>query len=253
MQKLENKEAASDSVKVTLIVVSTVIVLAVVALAVFLNLRPGTTITTNGQSTIKATPDLVSIYFTVDTNGSTAQEAKDKNAEIVDNVITGLIKNGIKREDITTENFNIWPEYDWTESGQVFKGYRATHSIRVQLDSNKMDDAGEVIDIGVDNGALISYINFELSTEKQNEYKAQALSDATKDAKVKAESIASGLGKRLGAVVSVVDSSFDYYPWAIYRNDAMIGVEEAKTAISTNINPGQQEVNARVTVTYKII
>ena len=90
MQKLENKEAASDSVKVTLIVVSTVIVLAVVALAVFLNLRPGTTITTNWQSTIKATPDLVSIYFTVDTNCSTAQEAKDKNAEIVDNVIQDL-------------------------------------------------------------------------------------------------------------------------------------------------------------------
>ena len=133
--------------------------------------------------------------------------------------------------------------------------YKATHSIKVQLDSNKMDDAGTVIDIGVDNGALVSYINFELSLTKQNELKAQALNQATQDARIKAESIASGLGKNLGAVVSVSDSSFDYYPWPIYRNDVAYGtgIAEAKEAISTNINPGQQEVSARVSVTYKII
>ncbi len=254
-QCYRNKQASNDSVKITWIIVGTIIVLAIAALIVFLSLRPGTTITTNGQTTLKAIPDLVTIYFNVETNGSNATDAKDKNAVIVDNVITGLIKTGIKRESITTENFNIYPEYDWTEAGQVFKGYKATHSIKVQLDSNKMDNAGEVVDIGVNNGALVSYINFELSQAKQNELKALALNQATQDAKIKAESIASGLGKRIGNVVSVSDSSFDYYPWPIYRNDIMYatGIAEAKEAISTNINPGQQEVNARVSVTYKII
>jgi len=255
MQKLENKQASNDSVKITWIIVGTVIVLAIVALVVFLSLRPGTTISTSGQSVVKAIPDLVTIYFNVETNGTNATDAKDKNAVIVDDIITGLIKNGINRDNITTENFNIYPQYDWTEAGQVFKGYKATHSIKVQLDSNKMDDAGTVIDIGVDNGALVSYINFELSLTKQNELKAQALNQATQDARIKAESIASGLGKNLGAVVSVSDSSFDYYPWPIYRNDVAYGtgIAEAKEAISTNINPGQQEVSARVSVTYKII
>ena len=254
LQKSAQKKATSDSVKITLIIVGTIIVLAVAALVVFLSLRQGTPITTSGQATLKATPDIVSIYFNVETNGSDATEAKDKNAEIVDAVITELVKKGIERKEITTENFNIYPDYEWTGEGQTLKGYKASHTIRVQLSSSKMDDAGEVIDIGVDNGALISYINFELSVEKQNELKAQALNQATQDARIKAESIASGLGKRLGRVISVQDSSFDYYPWPIYRNDmAYGGVAEAKTAIATNINPGQQDVSARVTVTYRII
>lgn len=253
-QMQKNDKATSDSVKITLIIVATIVVLAIATLVVVLSLRQGTSITTTGNSVLKATPDLVSIYFSVETNGSNASEAKDKNAEIVDNVITELIKKGINRDSITTENFNIYPDYEWTENGQVFKGYKATHSIRVQLESNKMDDAGDVIDISVNNGALVSYINFELSTAKQNELKAQALSQATQDARVKAESIASGLGKRLGRVLSVQDSSFDYNPWPIYRNDVMaVSAEGAKAAIETNISPGQQEVTARVTVAYKII
>ncbi len=253
MQKLKNKEAASDSVKVTWIIAGLIVVLAAVALIVFLSLRPGTTVTTSGNSVVKADPDLVTVYFNVETNGSTAKEAKDKNSEIVDNTITELLKKSIERKDIVTENFNIYPEYDWSNRKQEIIGYRATHSIKVQLSSTKMEKAGDVIDAGVDTGALISYINFELSQAKQNELKAEALKLATQDARIKAESMASGLGKNIGSVVSIVDSSFGYNPWPIYRNDMMaVGASEAKSAV-TNIQPGQQEVNAQVSVTYKLI
>lgn len=247
------KKGSSDSVKVTWIIAGLIIVLVAVALIVFLSLRSGTNVTSNGNAVVKANPDLVTVYFNVETNGSTAKEAKDKNSEIVDNVITELLKKSIERKDIVTENFNIYPEYDWSTGQQVFKGYKAIHSIRVHLSSGKMEKVGEVIDAGVDSGALISYINFELSQAKQNELKAEALRLATQDARTKAESMASGLGKRLGGVISVSDSSFDYYPWPIYRNDLMVvGASEAKSAV-TNIQPGLQEVNAQVSVTYRLI
>jgi uncharacterized protein len=249
-----NQGKTSDSIKITWIIVATIVVLAVAGLIVFLSLRPGTTINTNGQATIKATPDIVSVYFNVQTQGDSAQEAKDKNAEIVDKAITALVKLGLDRDQITTENFNIYPEYNWSSGEQEIIGYTATHSIKVELASSEMDKAGQVIDAGVDSGALISYINFELSQAKQNEYKALALNQATQDARIKAESIASGLGKRIGSVVSVQDSSFNYNPWPIYRNDMMaVGVSEAKEAISTNINPGQQDITASVSVVFKIV
>ena len=102
---------------------------------------------------------------------------------------------------------------------------------------------------------MLSYINFELSTQKQNEYKAQALEMAGQDARTKAQAIASGLDKRLGKLVSVSTSDFSYQPWNIYsaRADYSSGdVAEAKLA-ATNIQPGSQEVNARINVVYKII
>ena len=110
-----------------------------------------------------------------------------------------------------------------------------------------------MIDAGVDAGASIGYINFELSQEKQNEYKAQALKQAAEDAKIKAESIAEGLGKSIGSIYSISSSDFDYYPWRIYEATASseAGVAEAKQA-ATDIQPGEKDITARVSVVFKL-
>ena len=127
-----------------------------IALIVFLSLRPCTTIGAYGISQVKATPDIVSIYFSIETNGSDAAQVNNDNAEIVDKVLTGLLKIGIERSEITTENFIIYPEYDWTSGKQDIKEYKVTYTMKVQLPTSKMNQAGSVIDVGVDNGALIS-------------------------------------------------------------------------------------------------
>jgi uncharacterized protein YggE len=112
-----------------------------------------------------------------------------------------------------------------------------------------------VIDAGVDSGALLSYINFELSSAKQSEYKIAALKEAGVDAKAKAGAIAEGLGKNLGSLVSVSSSDFSYNPWNVYsaRADLSAGMvaEEAKLS-TTNIVPGSQEVSAVINVVYKL-
>lgn len=245
----------NNSVKITGMIVGAVIVLALIGVYIAMQTNPvsGNTLNTQGSAEIKAVPDLVTVYFNVQTNGTTAKEAKDKNAEIVDDAITNLVKMGFERKDIMTENFNIYPDYLWDGRKQVDNGYKATHSIKLQISTDRSEKIGDAIDAGVDAGAMISYINFELSLAKQNEYKAQALRQATDDARIKAESIASGLGKDLGRVVSVSDSSFDYYPWAVYRNAdmAMSGAVEAKAA-TTTIQPGEQTISARVSVSFKI-
>lgn len=241
-----------NSIKITLIIVGAVLVLALIGVFVFFRVLPTDTISASGQAQIKAVPDLVSIYFNVETNGSNAKEAKDKNSEISDEIISALIKLGFEREKITTENFYIYENYDWSSGTQKFLGYKATHNIKIEFSANETDKIGEVIDAGVDAGALISYINFELSLEEQNKYKAEALKLATEDARVKAESIATGLGKNLGRIYSVSNSDFSYYPWTIYQNDARVaGGEEAKS-VTTSIQPGEQEINAYVSVVYKI-
>ena len=244
------------SVQITLIIVGAVLALALIGGFLFMNVIPtGNTVSAQGMSVVKATPDIVTVYFNVQTNGTTASEAKDKNAEIVDDAITELVKLGLERKDIVTENFNVYPDYsyDYRTGAQTSRGYIATHSIKVELASSDFDKVGGVIDAGVDAGALISYINFELSLEEQNKLKAEALKLAGEDARLKAEATAEGLDKSLGRLVSVSSSNFDYYPWQIYRNADMMssGVAEAKVA-TTSIQPGQQEVTASINVVYKI-
>lgn len=242
------------SVQITLIIVITILILAGIGTYLFLQGRtPSNTVGVQGNALIKADPDLVTVYFRAETNGSTAQEAKDENAEIVNKATATLIKIGIPEEKIQTEDFNIYPEYDWIDGQQKFKGYKAVHSFKVELETAQIEKVGSVIDAGVNAGALISYINFELSTAEQNRYKAEALKQASQDAKIKAEAIASGLGKQVGKLVSVSDMSFDYYPWPIYRAMEIEGTaEEAKEAV-TNVRPSEKEISARVSVVYQIV
>ena len=241
------------SVQITLIVVAGIIILALLGYLALNSMNPSiNTVTGQGTATIKAIPDLVGVYFNVETKASTSEEATSKNAEIVEELITNLVKEGFERKEIQTMSFNVYPDYSWNNGNQRLNGYIATHQIKVELSTEDADKIGEVIDTGVNAGAGISYINFELSQEKQNQYKSEALKLAAEDAKIKSEAIAEGLGNKLGNLVSTSTSDFNYYPWELYRaSDSMGGVAEAKAA-TTNIQPGEQEISASVTAVFKL-
>jgi uncharacterized protein len=215
----------------------------------------GNELNVQGQATVKAMPDLVTVYFRAETNASTTQEAKDLNSEITDELITNLVKLGFERDEIVTENFNVYQEYDWTEDkGRIAKGFKATHSIKVEIPVDKMDDIGEVVDAGVDAGALISYINFELTQESQNKYKAEAMKLAAEDARVKAEAVAEGFDKKVGKLISVQVNDFGYYPWNVYSSSGYDLDQDAVMAkeAATNIQPGEREVSATVSAGFKL-
>jgi len=244
------------SVKITLIVVCALIVLAVIGtftIMQFVNMGSNR-ITTEGYSTIKVSPDLVSIYFNIETNGSDAKAAKDSNSLIVNKIVGEMLKLGFSKEDVQTQNYDIYEDQRWEKDGMKSYGYKVSHQIKIELNTSSSSLIGDVIDSGVDSGAMLGWINFELSTKLQNEYKAQALKEAGQDAKTKAESVAEGLGKRLGSLVSVSTSDFNYQPWNLYTaktGGMMEDAAEARVAV-TNIQPGTQEVSARISTVYKI-
>jgi len=243
------------SVKITSIIVGAILVVALVAGLIYWNVNaPKNTLEVSGQSVVKAMPDIVSVYFSVETLGADAQTAKDNNSAIVDKVIVNLLKIGLERKDIVTENFNIYEDFVWENNRQRSRGFKAVHSLKVQLASDKMDKVGDVIDAGVDGGARISYINFELSQEKENEYKALAFKNAAEDARIKAESIATGLGKSIAKdPVSVSVQEFGYMPWRVFGQEGvMVSAAEAKSA-ATSIQPGERDVSGNVVVVFKLV
>ncbi len=242
----------SPSVKITAMILAVIVFIFLISLFVYFRANPSQTVDVTGNSQIKVLPDELGIYFNVQTLADTAKEANNENSRIIDNTIAELMKMGIERKDITTQNYNVYPEYDYGEDGRELIGYRATHQLKIELEEKDFDLAGSVIDAGVDAGALISYINFELSFEKQNEYKNKALEEATLNARSKAEGIASGLGRDLGRIVSVSTSDFGYNPWLVYASrGVMEDVALAKEEVA-NIQPGEQTVTGTVSVVYAL-
>src|SRR4030042_1918134 len=163
------------SVQITLIVVVAVIILTIIGVIAFRSNSTSNTIQVSGQATAKVSPDLISVYFNVDTKGTTSKAAEDANSAIVDKLTDNIVALGFDESDLTTDNYNIYPEYDYSGGSQTFKGYRATHSLRIELPSSQKDKVSEIIDAGTNAGAGISYVNFELSPSIEQQAKTDAI------------------------------------------------------------------------------
>jgi uncharacterized protein YggE len=247
----KNMMKLHKSVQMTLIISVAVVILAVIGVAVYKYNSSSNTIKVNGQAIAKVSPDLISVYFSVETKGSTSKAAEDANTAIVSKLEDNIVALGFKESDLTTENYNIYPDYDY-KAGKT-TGYRALHSLKIELLSSQKDKISDVIDAGTDAGAGISYINFELSPALQQTAKTAAIKNASDDAKVKAEAIAAGFSKQLGRLVSVSLDEFNYSPWPIYAtSDSAVGSAESAKAAVRDITPSNQDVSAYVTAVYKL-
>ena len=238
------------SVQITLIIVVGVIILGLIAFSSFhKSSSSDNTIQVQGISTIKALPDLVGIYFSVDTTGATTQEASNKNSAIVDNLTSSLEALGYNKTQIQTQSYNIYPEYNYPST--TIKDYRATHMIKLEIPANDSSAIGSAVDAGVNSGAGISYINFELTQESQNKYKAEAIKLAAQDATTKAQSVADGFNKKLGRLLSTSVNDFNYIPWlaADFSGTTSPGAIEQK---ATSIQPSEQDVTATITATFEL-
>jgi len=241
----------NNVIAITSILAGIVLVIALVVL--FMYGGNGTSqnvVTVQGMSTVKVIPDIISVQFSIETKGNTSSEANDKNSEIYEDLITALILEGFSRSEIGTESYNIYPNTQWDDGNMKTEGFIATRSIKVEISTNESSALTSIVDSGIDAGAGINFINFELSQELQNEYKSEALELASKDARNKAEAVVRGFGKKVGKLIAVSVSDYGYSPWIMYSGDVN-DYSSAKIA-AENITPSAQDIFASVTAIYKI-
>ncbi len=245
-----NMQRNNNAIIVTSIIAVVILVIALVAISSFSNPTKDT-MTVQGTSTLKVMPDMVSVHFNIQTNGTTSAEANDANSVIYNNLKAALIRDGFSADELGTENFNVYPNTYWDNGKQETNGFVASHMVKLEFSANETDKLSLVVDDGINAGAGVSYINFELSNSAQNTYKAQAIEAASKDAATKADAVAKGFGKSVGSLVSVSVDNYNYVPWVMYSASAGATSQEVKAA-AADINPTSQDVTATVSATYKL-
>jgi uncharacterized protein YggE len=210
----------------------------------------GNTINVEGSSEITVEPDEAEVWAGISIVKDSAEEAQTEANKVINAIIDGLRYKGIKEEDIETERLNLYEEREWTrDEGSKVVGWRASQTLKVK--TTDMDKVGTIVDVAVTNGAnQINNINFGLSEEKEQEYKKEALAEATRNAKSKAETIAESLGVSLGKIKTVSESSFQYRPY-VYAMEAKAAgaaaVEEAAVVMPQDVS-----VTARISLVYNI-
>lgn len=247
------KNKIDKSVWITGMIVLGAIIIVLSVVGFFKGGTGYNTISSTGESSISVMPDFVSVYFNIQTEGGTAEEANSENSQIYDSLKNSLMAIGFEEDEIQTQGFSVYPNYDYGSETREITGYTASHSIFVRTDLENRNLIGQTIDAGISSGAGISHINYELAKENQSDYKAEAIRLATEDATTKAEALAEGAGKRLGRLVSVSTSDFYYQPWRVFSGaDGSAESVTSSDEIVTQISPGEQEITARVTASFRI-
>jgi len=210
------------------------------------------TLSTSGTVEKMISPDQAEIFLSVETLNKSANVSQTTNATTSDAVRTALKAAGVSDKQIQTTSYTVQEQYEWSSSMQksISVGYKTTNSIKVTI--TDLTKTGNIIDAAVNAGAnRVSNISFTLSKEKQEIVKQEALLDAAKMSRTKAQSIASGLGVTLGDVKTISENYYYYTPNS--RNyDYALSSEAMEAKIDTPISPSDVSISATVNVTFEL-
>lgn len=205
-------------------------------------------VSVTGRGEITYQPDVASVILGVQIDKSAkAEEALISLNEKVNKISIALNSLGIT--DIKTQNYSLYPYYDYIDGINVLSGYNANQQIMVKvydIDKN-IELLNQVVSKSTEAGAnQISGITFEGSNIEDLKQQARIL--AVTDAKKKAEALSTSIGVSLGEIVgwwdNTVSPSYNYS----YGVGGMGGSESG----GANVSAGTYKVIVELSLNYKI-
>jgi len=205
------------------------------------------TITISAGGTVTARPDEAAVTIGVVSSARNAKAALAANNAAMQPVIDALKGVGIDTKDLATANFNLQPTYEYTNDGKPPKltGYQVTNAVEVRV--RAIARLGDILDTVVGQGSnQISGINFIVS--KAEDLKDEARKSAVANATRMAKTYAAAAGVALGEVQSISEA-------VEAREFGQLSASmapKARAAGPAPIEPGEQTLEARVTMIWAI-
>ncbi|MDR0219387.1 MAG: oxidative stress defense protein [Enterobacteriaceae bacterium] len=159
-------------------------------------------ISTSGNATIKANPDMATLMIHVKVSQKSATDAKNKVDERVAKYFDFLKNHGIDKKDINAANIRTQPEYQYEQKTgkSTLTGYTAYRSVEVKV--RKLDQLNSLLD-----GALKAGLNeigsVQFSVADPQNYRDEARQKAIANAIQQATALAKGFNSKLGSVYSI--------------------------------------------------
>lgn len=198
-------------------------------------------INVQGQGAVAVTPDAYSVTFILEEQGETVSKLNQHLSGELEEVVKFLLKQGVKEENIQSMQVRLNPRYENTQTGREQNGF--VLSREVQITHSEISSYDKIID-GVLGRGVDRIQQFEFVASGQTNAYEQALVAAVGDAKARAALLAKELGVKVGDVVAISESGGNM-PVPVMRAKAF--AEDMSASM-----PGQQQINARVNVTFSI-
>ncbi len=206
-------------------------------------------ITVSGEGKVYAKPDVAIVSLGVTTQASTVADVTKNNTDKMNAVIDAVKALKIDEKDIQTTNYSLTPLYNYTSKlGRIFQGYTLEQDIQVKIrDFTKI---GDVLSQGTEKGAnLVGDLQFTIDNPEQ--FREQARAKAIEQAKANAQNLSKESGVNLGKLINVYENNYTNYPIA-YSKASGLGGAALESAPVPTVQPGQQEIDVTVNLTYQV-
>ncbi|MCL2556639.1 MAG: SIMPL domain-containing protein [Firmicutes bacterium] len=198
-----------------------------------------------GTGAIKIKPDFASINLSIETRNINLEQAQQENTRIVESLIKVLKTQNIDEQDINTNWFNIYPEYDYS-FGQRFLGHRVSNQLSIKV--RDIFTVGKIIDLSTAAGAnIINGVQF--GVEDNSKAYNNALIKAVEDAKQKAMVLSKLIGFDNIRIVAIKETNHHF---GFTRHDYS-AVPHMASAGYTQVLHNDIEVFATVKVVFDIL
>ncbi len=226
------------------------------------NANYGVTIEVAGEGEVFTKPDIAEFSFSATSRAKTVVEAQTAATKIANASIDYLKKSGIEEKDIRTENYSLYPQYEYRQEArvcdasgcyvpggkQVLTGYEVNQSIRVKV--RDIDKAGEIL-AGVGKVGVTNLGGIELKVEDEDAAKSEAREMAIENAREKAEKLADDLNLRIVRIVAFTEGGqYPIYPK--YADGRGAALETTQANLAPDIAVGENRIVSNIAVTYEL-
>ena len=202
-----------------------------------------------GSGLVTGEPDIATLNLGVSVEKKTVAEAREAAAVAMTAVIVSLKANDIAENDIQTQNFSIYPRYDYTENGRVLRGYSVNNTVSAKV--RELESISDIIDDAAEAGGdTVVVNNIQFMIEDPTPLQTQARALAVKNAEAKAQTLAEASGVSLGKPITISETSRTASPPIAYAEEAAFADDSARSA--TPIEAGELTVTVNITVVYEI-
>ena len=206
------------------------------------------TVTVRGTGTVTAEPDRIRLSMQVTVRGESASMAMTTASRLTKDVLDLLKSHGVEARDIQTSRVAVYPVYNHEKRIQPppIVGYTAGNDFTALFKSGSMNRLGEFLDKAVEAGASnFGSLIYESSGQKELEEKA--LGEAAKDARARAEVLASQLGARAGRILSITETGMSV-PSPIVQDYI-----RAESGMAAPVMAGEMNIVARVDAVFELL
>ena len=205
-------------------------------------------VVTQGEATLKRAPDRAWLTVATETRDPRAAEARKRNAEAMTTVQASLKGVGVSGDALRTTVISVSPEFDYNNGRSTLRGYVARNQVEVRVDN--LDRLSDIIDaVNAPKTVAISVQGPRFDLKDERAARNEALRAAVEDAMSRAQAIAAGAKRSLGAIIRIDEGASSSMPPPM----PMMRMQAAAAGdVSTPVNPGEIEIQGRVTVTVEI-